>query len=159
MPSRISSRAMSPRMALTLTAIAEFVGPFIFGVAVASTIGEIIPCNEFYDYDAKYLDGDSQIIIPAVLDQRIAETVRRYAVAAFKALDCSGLSRVDFFVEKQSGKVYINEINTMPGFTSISMYPKLWEASGLPYGQLLDRLLELALERFHENRKTYERGL
>ncbi len=130
-----------------------------YDAPVASTIGEIIPCNEFYDYDAKYLDGDSQIIIPAVLDQRIAETVRRYAVAAFKALDCSGLSRVDFFVEKQSGKVYINEINTMPGFTSISMYPKLWEASGLPYGQLLDRLLELALERFHENRKTYERGL
>ena len=126
---------------------------------VASTVGEIIPCNEFYDYNAKYLDGKSQTVIPAILDQKTADAVRSFAVTAFKALDCSGLSRVDFFVEKSSGKVYINEINTMPGFTSISMYPKLWEASGLPYGQLLDRLIELALERFRENRKTYERGL
>lgn len=125
----------------------------------ASTVGEIVPCNEFYDYNAKYLDGDSKIIIPAILEEETVQTIRLYAVAAFQALDCSGLSRIDFFVEKQTGKVYINEINTLPGFTSISMYPKLWEASGFPYEMLLDRLIELAMERFHENRKTYEREI
>lgn len=124
---------------------------------IVSTVGEIIPCNEFYDYQAKYLDGDSKIIIPAELDEATVQTIQRHAVAAFQALDCSGLSRVDFFVEKHTGMVYINEINTMPGFTSISMYPKLWEASGLPYDKLLDRLIELAIERFNENRKVYER--
>lgn len=123
----------------------------------ASTVGEIIPCNEFYDYEAKYINGDSKIVIPAPFDESTIETIRRYAVTAFKALDCAGLSRVDFFVEKQTGKVYINEINTMPGFTSISMYPKLWEASGIPYGQLLDRLIQLAFIRSRENKKSYER--
>jgi D-alanine-D-alanine ligase len=130
-----------------------------YDTPVASTVGEVIPCNEFYDYNAKYMGGDSKIIIPAALDKETLETIRQYAVSAFKALDCSGLSRVDFFVEKQTGKVYINEINTMPGFTSISMYPKLWAASGLPYGQLLDRLIELAYLRFTENQKSYEREL
>ena len=90
---------------------------------IASTVGEIIPCNEFYDYRAKYIDGDSEIIIPATLKTDIIEQIRQYSVTAFRALDCSGLARVDFFVENLTNRVYINEINTMPGFTSISMYP------------------------------------
>ena len=97
---------------------------------IASTVGEILPSNEFYDYNAKYIDGKSDTIIPADIDKKIKEQVREYAVRAFKALGCSGLSRVDFFVE-ESGRVVLNEINTMPGFTDISMYSKLWEASGI----------------------------
>lgn len=121
---------------------------------VASTVGEVVPCNEFYDYEAKYSSGDnSQVIIPADLPEETIAKIREYAVRAFKALDCSGLSRVDFFVHKETGKIYINEINTLPGFTSISMYPKLWEASGLPYGQLLERLIDLAIERFNDSRR------
>ena len=119
---------------------------------LASVVGEIAASNEFYDYRAKYIDGKSQAIIPADIPQELAEEIRRQAVLAFSALDLSGLSRVDFFLEKETGKVYINEVNTMPGFTEISMYPKLWEASGLPYAQLLDRLIELAIER-HEDRQ------
>lgn len=126
---------------------------------IASTVGEIIPCNEFYDYRAKYIDGDSEIIIPATLKTDIIEQIRQYSVTAFRALDCSGLARVDFFVENLTNRVYINEINTMPGFTSISMYPKLWEASGVPFRELLDRLIELAFLRFQENRSSYERVL
>jgi len=121
----------------------------------ASTVGEIIPGKEFYDYDAKYKDENSRIIIPADLPADTVELIRNYAVKAFKSLDCSGLSRVDFFVHKETGKVYINEINTMPGFTSISMYPKLWEASGLPYSKLIDKLLELAIERFEDKKRLY----
>lgn len=118
---------------------------------VASTVGEIIPCNEFYDYDAKYsANSTSQIIIPAQLPENTVQRIREYAVRAFKALDCAGLARVDFFVHKKTGAVYINELNTMPGFTSISMYPKLWEASGISYSEILDRLIELALERHGE---------
>ena len=124
---------------------------------IASTVGEIIPCNEFYDYSAKYCsDGASQIIIPAKLPDETVRKVREYAVRAFKALDCAGLARVDFFVHRKTGDVYINEINTMPGFTSISMYPKLWEASGIPYPELIDRLVELAIERFEEKRREVE---
>lgn len=119
---------------------------------LASVVGEIISSNEFYDYRAKYIDGKSQAIIPADIPQEIAEEIRRQSIKAFVALDLSGLARVDFFLEKETGKVYINEVNTMPGFTEISMYPKLWEASGLPYAQLLDRLIELAIER-HEDRQ------
>jgi len=119
---------------------------------LASVVGEIVSSNEFYDYRAKYIDGKSQAIIPADLPQEIAEEIRRQSIQAFVALDLSGLARVDFFLEKETGKVYINEVNTMPGFTEISMYPKLWEASGLPYAQLLDRLIELAIER-HEDRQ------
>ena len=119
---------------------------------LASVVGEIVPCNEFYDYRAKYIDGKSQAIIPADIPQAIAEEIRRQSLKAFVALDLSGLARVDFFLEKETGKVYINEVNTMPGFTEISMYPMLWEASGLPYAQLLDRLIELAIER-HEDRQ------
>jgi D-alanine-D-alanine ligase len=124
---------------------------------LASVVGEIIPSNEFYDYRAKYIDNRSQIVIPADLPQETAEQVRRYAVQAFLALDLSGLARVDFFLEKASGQLYINEVNTMPGFTTISMYPKLWQASGLPYEQLLDRLIELALERHTDRQRNRTR--
>jgi D-alanine-D-alanine ligase len=125
---------------------------------LASIVGEVVPSNEFYDYNAKYLDGKSHVIIPAAIPQATAEQVRRWAVQAFTALDLSGLSRVDFFLEKETGQVYINEVNTIPGFTQISMYPKLWEASGLSYAQLLDRLVELALER-HEDRQRNRTNL
>lgn len=118
---------------------------------IASIPGEIVPCNEFYDYRAKYVDEGSKLLIPAPIPQEAAEEVRHLAVEAFRAIDCAGMARVDFFLEKHSGKVYLNEINTIPGFTKISMYPKLWEASGLPYPQLIDRLIELALER-HDDR-------
>src|SRR5437667_2582422 len=119
---------------------------------IASVVGEVIASNEFYDYNAKYIDNKSQIIIPANVPQATAEEVRRQSVQAFLALDLSGLARVDFFLEKETGKVYINEVNTLPGFTQISMYPKLWEASGLSYSQLLHRLIELAIER-HEDKQ------
>ncbi len=126
---------------------------------VASVPGEIVPCHEFYDYRAKYVDEGSQLLIPAPVPPETAEEIRRIAVAAFKAVDCSGMARVDLFLEKGSGKVYLNEINTIPGFTKISMYPKLWEASGLPYSRLIDRLIELALERHGEklrNQTSYQ---
>src|SRR6266446_3419415 len=125
---------------------------------LASVVGEVIPSNEFYDYNAKYIDGKSQAVIPADIPQVTAENVRRWAVQAFLALDLSGLARVDFFLEKETGKVYINEVNTLPGFTQISMYPKLWEASGLSYSQLLDRLIELAIER-HDDRQRNRTSL
>ena len=125
---------------------------------IASIVGEVVPSNEFYDYNAKYIDGKSHVVIPAAIPQATAEQVRRWAVQAFTALDLSGLSRVDFFLEKETGQVYINEVNTIPGFTQISMYPKLWEASGLSYAQLLDRLVELALER-HEDRQRNRTNL
>jgi len=121
---------------------------------IASVVGEVIASNEFYDYNAKYLDGKSQVVIPADIPQAAADAVRRQASAAFVALDLSGLARVDFFLEKHTGEVYINEVNTMPGFTEISMYPKLWEASGLPYAQLLDRLIELAIERYQDKQRN-----
>ena len=121
---------------------------------IASVVGEVISSNEFYDYRAKYLDGKSQTMIPADILQGTAEEVRRAALQAFLALDLSGLARVDFFLEKETGKVYINEVNTMPGFTQISMYPKLWEASGLPFPQLLDRLIELAIERHADRQRN-----
>lgn len=121
---------------------------------IASVVGEIVPCNEFYDYDAKYNSGDnSKVIIPANLPDSIAQKVRDYAVRAFKALDLAGLARVDFFVHKGTGEVYINEVNTMPGFTSISMYPKLWAASGIPYGELIEKLIDLAVERFEDSKR------
>lgn len=121
---------------------------------LASVVGEIVASNEFYDYNAKYIDNKSQVIIPADIPQQTAEEMRRYAVEAFLALDLSGLSRIDFFIDKDSGKVYINEVNTLPGFTEISMYPKLWEASGVPYAELLDRLIELALERYNDRQRN-----
>jgi D-alanine-D-alanine ligase len=121
---------------------------------IASVVGEIISSNEFYDYRAKYIDGKSQAVIPADIPQETAEEVRRQAVQAFLALDLSGLARVDFFLEKETGQVFINEVNTLPGFTTISMYPKLWEASGLPYAQLMDRLIELAIERHTDRQRN-----
>jgi len=123
---------------------------------VASTVGEIIPGNEFYDYKAKYIDNTSKIKIPADLPEETVEQIRNYAVKAFKALDCSGLARVDFFVHKETGKVYINEINTMPGFTSISMYPMLWEESGISYPELIEKLIDLAVQRYNDNLKEYD---
>lgn len=123
----------------------------------ASVVGEVIPCNEFYDYEAKYQVGDqSRVVIPAEnLPEETALKIREYAVRAFKCLDCAGLSRVDFFVHRETGKIYINEINTLPGFTSISMYSKLWAASGIPYPELIDRLIGLAFERFEDSRREY----
>lgn len=114
---------------------------------IASVVGEVVPCNEFYDYAAKYVSPDSALHIPADLPEDTAAQVRDLAVRAFVALDCAGMARADFFVCRDTGRVYINELNTIPGFTSISMYPKLWAASGLPYAALIDRLIELALER------------
>jgi D-alanine-D-alanine ligase len=122
----------------------------------ASTVGEIIPSNDFYDYNAKYIDGKSGTVIPADIDERAMEQIRDYSVRAFKALGCSGLSRVDFFLE-ESGRVILNEINTMPGFTSISMYAKLWEASGIPYKELITRLIDLAFESYQQRTRSYER--
>ncbi|NLO89895.1 MAG: D-alanine--D-alanine ligase [Clostridia bacterium] len=119
-----------------------------------SVPGEIIPSGEFYDYEAKYLSGQSELIIPAPLSEEQRERVRRLAVEAFKAVDCSGLARVDFFVTKDTGEIYVNEINTMPGFTKISMFPKLWEASGVPYGELLTRLIDLAFERHRDRSRN-----
>ncbi len=121
---------------------------------VASVAGEIIPSREFYSYAAKYLDNSSRLLIPAPLAPEQADQVRELAVRAFLALDCSGLARCDFLLDKKSGVIYINELNTMPGFTPISMYPKLWEASGLSYRELIDRLIELALERHEEKRQS-----
>src|SRR6266545_4045202 len=114
---------------------------------VASVPGEVLPSREFYSYESKYIDGTSGLIIPAQLPHKVSECIREYAVRAYKATDCAGMARVDFFVEKDTNKIYLNELNTIPGFTKISMYPKLWEASGLPYHKLVDRLIELAMER------------
>ena len=119
---------------------------------IAATPCEILPSQEFYDYDDKYLLDKTEFRIPAQVPPERLEEVRRTAVAAYKALECEGMARVDFLLESSSGKLYINEVNTIPGFTSISMYPKMWEHSGLPYPKLLDRLIELALER-HEAKK------
>jgi D-alanine-D-alanine ligase len=114
----------------------------------ASGIGEIVPDREFYDYDSKYAaDSRTELLIPAPVDASVTEEIRRLGVAAFRAVDACGLARVDFFVERAGGRVLVNEINTMPGFTSISMYPRLWEASGLAMDAVLDRLVTLALER------------
>lgn len=123
---------------------------------IASTVGEILPCNEFYDYRAKYIDNNSMAIIPADLPENTIAKIREYSVRAFRVLDCAGLSRVDFFVHKETGEIFINEINTLPGFTNISMYPKLWEASGIPYNELIERLINLAAERYEDNKRYYD---
>ena len=114
---------------------------------VASVCGEVLPSREFYSYESKYMDGTSGLLIPAPLPDEISACIREYAVRAYKAVDCAGMARVDFFVEKDTNQIYLNELNSIPGFTTISMYPKLWEASGLSYSKLVDRLIELALER------------
>jgi D-alanine-D-alanine ligase len=120
----------------------------------ASVPGEIIPVNEFYDYEAKYIKEGSELLIPARLSPRQSKRVRELAVRAFRAIDCAGMGRVDFLLDRKSGKIFVLEINTIPGFTPISMYPKLWGASGIPYAKLLDRLVELALERHRDKIRT-----
>jgi D-alanine-D-alanine ligase len=120
----------------------------------ASVVGEVVPVNEFYDYEAKYIKEGSELIIPAHLTPRQTKQVQDVAIRAFQAIDCAGMGRVDFLLDRKTGKVFLNEINTIPGFTSISMYPKLWEASGIPYSQLVTRLIELALERRQEKSRT-----
>jgi D-alanine-D-alanine ligase len=119
----------------------------------ASVPGEVVPSNEWYDYEAKYLAGQSQILIPAPIDPAKAEEVRSLAIQAFAAVDGSGLARVDFLMDKETCALYLNEVNTMPGFTPVSMYAQMWAASGLSYPQLLDRLIELALERHRDRRQ------
>jgi D-alanine-D-alanine ligase len=120
----------------------------------ASTVGEIVPIAEFYDYNAKYIDEGSQPVIPAKISKKQMKEVQEMAIKAFQAVDCSGLARVDFLMDPKNGKLYLNEINTMPGFTSISMYPKMWAASGLEYPKLIDKLIQLALERYKEKKKN-----
>jgi D-alanine-D-alanine ligase len=120
----------------------------------ASVAGEIVPVQEFYDYNAKYLDEGSKLLIPAKISKAQQKKVQQMAVAAFQAVDCSGLARVDFLMDPKSGKIFVNEINTMPGFTSISMYPKLWAATGIAYPELIDRLIQLGLERHAEKKKN-----
>lgn len=115
-----------------------------------SVAGEIVPSNEFYDYDAKYISGGSKTVIPAKLTDKVAADVRKQAIAAFESVDGSGLARVDFLVTKNTNKIFVNEVNTMPGFTTISMYSQLWQATGVDYPTLIDRLLTLALERHKE---------
>src|ERR1700692_755437 len=120
----------------------------------ASVPGEIVPGKEFYDYNAKYLDEGSELIIPAKLTKAEMKTVQELAVQSFTAVDCSGLARVDFLMDPQTRKIFLNEINTMPGFTAISMYPKLWAASGLEYADLIDRLIQLGIERHVDKKKN-----
>jgi D-alanine-D-alanine ligase len=120
----------------------------------ASVPGEVIPSREFYSYEAKYLDGTSGLLIPAPIPDTVKQEIQSLAIRAFVATDCAGLARVDFLVDKQTSQVYLMEINTLPGFTNISMYPKLWVASGIPYSELVDRLIALALERRSERDRT-----
>jgi D-alanine-D-alanine ligase len=116
--------------------------------------GEVLPSREFYSYESKYIDGTSGLLIPAELPADAAAKICEYAVRAYKVIDCAGMARVDFFVEKDTNKIHLNELNTIPGFTEISMYPKLWEASDLPYKELVDRLIELAMQRKAERDHT-----
>ncbi|MDX1664216.1 MAG: D-alanine--D-alanine ligase family protein [Candidatus Promineifilaceae bacterium] len=120
---------------------------------IASVVGEIRPQREFYDYVAKYVSDDSELLIPAPLPAAVSEAVRALAVRAYRAIDCAGLGRVDVLLDRRSNAIFLNEINTIPGFTKISMYPKLWEASGISYSELLDRLIALALERHAEKQQ------
>jgi D-alanine-D-alanine ligase len=120
----------------------------------ASIPGEIVPHREFYDYAAKYLEEGTQLLIPAKLKPGQVKKIQAFALAAFRALELSGMARVDFFVEKEGGKIFLNEVNTIPGFTSISMYPKMWEASGISFRELIDKLIDLALEQHAEKART-----
>jgi len=124
---------------------------------IASLPGEIVPSREFYSYQAKYLDEGEQaskLLIPAPISPELTERVRDLAVRAYKAIDCAGMARADFLLSGATGELYINELNTIPGFTAISMYPKLWEASGIPYPELIDRLIELAIERYQDRERS-----
>jgi D-alanine-D-alanine ligase len=120
----------------------------------ASIPGEIVPHREFYDYAAKYLEEGTKLLIPAKLTKSEVKKVQAMAVTAFRALELSGMARVDFFIEKRSGRIFLNEVNTIPGFTSISMYPKLWEANGIPFRELVNKLIDLALEQHREKART-----
>ncbi|MBN2146278.1 MAG: D-alanine--D-alanine ligase [Anaerolineales bacterium] len=124
---------------------------------IASVPGEVIPSRDFYSYEAKYIDNASELLIPAPIPPETAEEARRIAVQAYKAIDCAGMARVDFLLDKDSGGLFLNEVNTIPGFTQISMYPKLWDASGIPYPALVERLIELAFERKMEKDRTERR--
>jgi D-alanine-D-alanine ligase len=117
-----------------------------------SVVGEVRPAGEFYDYDSKYIDEKTQLIVPTDLPEEVSGKVQQIALLAFKAVDAAGMARIDFFVSKKENKIYLSEINTIPGFTSNSMYPRLWEASGIPYPELIDQLIQLALER-HQDKK------
>jgi D-alanine-D-alanine ligase len=121
---------------------------------IASMPGEIVPGHEFYDYEAKYIDDSSQLLIPAPIDPALAQRVRDLSIKAFLALDCAGMARVDFLLSRVTGELYLSEVNTIPGFTRISMYPKLWEASGLSYSELIDRLIALALEHYADRHQS-----
>ena len=125
----------------------------------ASVVGEVRPAGEFYDYDSKYIDKGTQLIVPADLPDGVSQKVQEIALRAFKAVDAAGMARVDFFVSKKENKIYLSEINTIPGFTSVSMYPRLWEASGVSYPDLIDQLIQLALERHqdkNQNKISYD---
>ena len=121
---------------------------------IASVPGEVVPKKEFYDYNAKYIDGDSELLIPAPLDEATTKRAQEIAAATFKAIDACGMARVDFLMDRKTNELFVSEINTIPGFTEISMYPKLWEASGMSYSELIDRLIELAIERQAEKDAT-----
>lgn len=123
------------------------------GQPLASLPGEIIPGREFYDYDAKYSDEVTELVIPADLPAEQVKRVQHFALRAFRTLECYGMARVDFFLDKVTGRILVNEVNTIPGFTEVSMYPKLWEATGIPYPMLLDRLIELAVEQYEEKKR------
>lgn len=120
---------------------------------IVSVAGEVVPAGEFYDYNAKYIDDDAQLLIPAEIAPDLLLQMQQMAIDAFHALDLAGMARVDFFVERETDRIFVNEINTIPGFTSISMYPMLWQASGVPLGSLVERLIELGLERSAENHR------
>ncbi len=120
----------------------------------ASVVGEVVPAHEFYDYEAKYLDEGSRLFIPAAIESGVADEVRGIALRAFQAVDAAGMARVDFFLERTTGRILVNELNTIPGFTRISMYPKLWEASGVSYPRLIERLVDLAIERFNDKQRS-----
>ncbi len=120
----------------------------------ASVPGEVLPSREFYSYESKYIDGTSGLVIPAPLPEETTRQIQELAVKAYKAIDAAGMARVDFFIDRDTGQVYLNELNTIPGFTKISMYPKLWDATGIPYAELVDRLIDLALQRKGERDRT-----
>ena len=121
---------------------------------IASVPGEVVPSADFYSYEAKYIDDRSDLLIPAPIPFEISQQVRELAISAYQAVDCAGMARVDFLLDKDTGEVFLNEINTIPGFTKISMYPKLWEASGLSFEDLVNRLIDLALERRADRDRT-----
>jgi D-alanine-D-alanine ligase len=119
-----------------------------------SVCGEVIPSKEFYDYEDKYILGKEELIIPAKISRKLSDKIREMAVSAFKAIDCAGMARCDFLIDSKNGKIFLSEINTIPGFTKISMYPKLWRATGVSYKKLIDELIDLAIERYNDKSKN-----